>query len=74
MNGMTGGSWVSLNASGVDFANQTQAFNFLQQLLDDTRFQPAGTAAAQAFWYGVVAVVGVAGLLNIIWRIILRTR
>lgn len=74
MNGMTGGSWVPANASGVDFANQTQAFNFLQQLLDDTRFQPAGTAGAQAFWYGVVAVVGVAALLNIIWRIILRTR
>lgn len=69
-----GGSSTPLNTSGVDFANQTQAYNFLQELLNDSAFQPTGTAAARKFWYGVVVVVGVAALQNIIWKATLRAR
>lgn len=65
---------MPLNASGVDFANQTQAYNFLQELLNDTLFQPAGTSAARKFWYGVVVVVGVAALHNITWKATQRAR
>lgn len=67
-------SAMPLNESGVDFANQTQAYNFLQELLNDAPFQPAGTSAARKFWYGVVVVVGAAALHNIIWKATLRAR
>ena len=63
-----------LNASGVDFANETQAFNFLQEILDDTILQPIGTAAARKFWYGVVTVIGVAALSNLAWLTTLQSR
>lgn len=74
MGGGAGASSMPLNASGVDFSNETQAYDFLQELLDDTYLQPVGTAAAQNFWYGVAAVVGTAALWNIAWKATLQSR
>lgn len=74
MGGGDGSSSMPLNASGVDFSNRTQAYDFLQELLNDTVFQPVGTAVARKFWYGVAVVVGVAALHNIAWKAILRVR
>ena len=66
MSGMGGGG--SLNASGVDFSNQTQAMAFLAAILDDSVFSADGNTYARSFWYGVVVVIGLAGMANALSR------
>lgn len=72
----TGGDGFSvpLNASGVDFSNETQALNFLGEMLDDTVFQVDGNAFARYFWYGMVVFIGIAGICNVTWRVTLKLR
>ena len=75
MPGMGGGDGSApLNASGVDFSNETQAMDFLGAMLDDTVFQIDGNTYARYFWYGMVVFVGVAGISNAIWRATLQMR
>jgi ferric-chelate reductase len=76
MGGMSGGSssTVALNDSGVDFSNETQAFNFLGEILDDSQFQLDGNRYARYFWYGTVVVIGVAAIFNVVQRVILNQR
>jgi hypothetical protein len=73
---MGGGSSSSspLNATGVDFSNETQAFNFLQEILDDSTLGGIGNQYARYFWYGVVVVIGIASLCNIAQKSVLWTR
>lgn len=68
------GSTAPLTAAGVDFSNETQASDFLGQLLDDSDFQIDGNAMARRFWYGIVVVIGLATFCNLIWRFLLWTR
>ena len=63
-----------LNATGVDFSNDTQAMDFLGQMLNDTYFQVVGNEYARYFWYGIVVVIGVAAVYNAVWRRTLQTR
>lgn len=63
-----------LNATGVDFSNETQAFDFLQEILDDSTLGVIGNQYARYFWYGVVVVIGIASLCNIAQRSVLRMR
>ena len=74
MAGMTDDSSSVLNATGVDFANDTQAMDFLGEILDDTDLQISGNAFARYFWYGIVMVVGIAAIFNILQTIILHLR
>ena len=74
MSGMGGDGSAPLNASGVDFSNATQAMDFLGAMLDDSVFQIDGNAQARNFWYGIVVVIGVAGISNAIWRGALKMR
>ena len=74
MAGMTGDSSSALNATGVDFANDTQAMDFLGEILDDTDLQISGNAFARYFWYGIVMVIGIAAIFNILQTIILHLR
>lgn len=69
-----GSSSGSLNDTGVNFANGTQAFNFLQEILDDSVFQPQSIVYSVYFWYGAVVVAGIASVLNIVRTLILRNR
>lgn len=69
-----GDSSAPLNSSGVDFSNETQAFNFLQEILDDTYLQIDGNHAATHFWFGIVVVIGLAAIWNLLWTIRLRER
>ncbi|KAK9371810.1 ferric reductase NAD binding domain-containing protein [Lipomyces chichibuensis] len=69
-----GESSAPLNDSGVDFGNETQAFDFLQLILDDTELQVVGNEYARAFWYGIVVVIGIAAIFNIIRVITLKLR
>lgn len=74
MTGMGGDGLAPLNASGVDFSNETQAMDFLGAMLDDSVLQIYGNAYARDFWYGVVVFLGVAGISNAIWRVTLKMR
>lgn len=64
----------ALNASGVHFSNDTQAMDFLGDILDDSDLQTSGIAFARYFWYGVVVVIGITAIFNIIQTITLRLR
>lgn len=74
MHAMGDGSSSALNASAVDFSNDTQAMDFLEQLLDDSDLQISGNAFARYFWYGIVVVVAIAAIFNIVQKITLRLR
>jgi ferric-chelate reductase len=63
-----------LNDTGVDFSNGTQAFSFLQEMLDDSDFQITSNAFARYFWYGVVIVIGIAAVANIVQMTTLKMR
>ncbi|RFU73237.1 fre ferric reductase-like transmembrane component [Trichoderma arundinaceum] len=67
-------SSAALTPAGVDFSNETQAFGFLQEILDDSILGAVGNQYARYFWYGVVVVIGVASLCNIVQRSVLRMR
>lgn len=72
--GSGGSGFVPLNASGVDFANETQAFDFLQDILDDSYLQVVGNQYARYFWYGIVVVLGLATACNVVWKTMLQIR
>ena len=63
-----------LYATGYDLTNITQAMDFLDQMLDDSILQIYGNEYARYFWYGVVVVIGLAAILNLIWRVRLKLR
>ena len=63
-----------LSATGYDLTNATQAMDFLAQMLDDSILQICGNEYARNFWYGVVVVIGLAGILNLMWRVKLKLR
>ncbi|KAF1357137.1 ferric reductase-like protein like transmembrane component [Delphinella strobiligena] len=58
-------SMTPLSPDGVDFSNSTQANDFLGDLLDDSMLQISGNTYARYFWYGVVVVIGIAGIVNV---------
>jgi ferric-chelate reductase len=76
--GMAGGgsstTLTPLYATGYDLTNPTQAMDFLAQILDDSILQICGNEYARNFWYGVVVVIGLAGILNLVWRVKLKLR
>ncbi len=64
----------ALNDTGVDFSNDTQAMDFLGEILNDTDLQISGNAFARYFWYGVVAVIGIAAIFNLVQKSTLQFR
>ncbi len=67
-------SLTPLNDSGVDFSNFTQAYDFQQEILDDSILQVIANANARYFWYGIVVVIGIASLANIARKLHLHLR
>ncbi len=63
-----------LNDSGVDFSNYTQAFNFQQEILDDSILKIIASQYAKNFWYGILVVIGIATMFNVIQKSLLRMR
>lgn len=63
-----------LSPKGVDFSNQTQAEDFLGDLLNDDELKVVGNAYARYFWYGVAVAVTIATISNLTRRLILRAR
>lgn len=50
--------------AGVDFSNETQAFDFLQEILGDGQLAARGNEHAQYFWYGVFVVIGITSIYH----------
>jgi hypothetical protein len=67
-------SLTPLNDSGVDFSNFTQAYNFQQEILDDTILQVIANSYARYFWYGTGVLIGIATLFNIGRKLHLQLR
>ena len=65
---------VPLLSTGVDFSNETQASDFLADMLDDSVFQIQGNQYARYFYYGVVVLVGLFTVSNIYNKVIERSR
>ena len=63
-----------LTDTGMNMTNYTVAYNFLQDILDYTGFQPLDEAISRAFWYGIVIVIGIAAIANIIQWTTLKAR
>jgi hypothetical protein len=63
-----------LNASGIDFSNDTQASMFLAEILDDGVFQVDGNMYARTFWFGICAVIAICALLNVTQKITFKMR
>lgn len=63
-----------LSPHGVDFANSTQASDFLAELLDDTILQVIGNRYARYFWCGTATFIGIVAAANLFRRITLRNR
>jgi ferric-chelate reductase len=59
---MSGGA--GLTDAGLDMSNYSVASDFLDALLDDTTLQQTDYAIARAFWYGIVIVIVLAGMIN----------
>ncbi|KAK1825252.1 ferric-chelate reductase Frp1 [Friedmanniomyces endolithicus] len=74
---MPGGSGLMLvDPSQFDLTNDTQAADFLGQMLDDSILQFDAQNYARYFWYGIVSFIGVAAVYNLAWKggLILRIR
>ncbi len=56
------------------FSNETEASDFLEEILDDSDLQIQGNKFARYFWYGVVTVIGVTAIFNLIQKAILKMR
>jgi ferric-chelate reductase len=63
-----------LNDTGVDLSNETQAANFLLQILDDSEFQVIGNGFARYFWYAMVVFMAIAATFNIFQVVIRKMR
>jgi ferric-chelate reductase len=63
-----------LNDTGVDFSNETQAANFLSEILDDSDLQITANQYARDFWYGAVVFIAIFALFNIIQATTVRLR
>jgi len=63
-----------LTDAGMNMTNYTVAYNFLQDILDYTGFQPLDEAISRAFWYGIVIVIGIAAIANLVQRVTLKAR
>ena len=79
MNAMSGTSdggsvLTPLWASDYDLTNMTQAMDFLAQMLDDSILQYDGKTHAQNFWYGAVAIISIAAVYNLCFRVALKLR
>ena len=73
-NGSSSMTLTPLNDSGVDFSNFTQAYNFQQEILDDTILQVIANEYATDFWYGIVVVIGIATIFNMTHKVLLWIR
>ncbi|TKA78783.1 hypothetical protein B0A49_00815 [Cryomyces minteri] len=78
--GMTGmgiagiDSSAPLSTDGLDMTNSTIQAAYLAAILDDTELQIVGNRFAEDFWYGIAVVIFIATLLNVIQRMVSRSR
>jgi hypothetical protein len=59
----------ALSTAGLDMSNSTVQSDFLAQILDDTELQVTLNEYATRVWYGIVAAIGLAAIINAAQRI-----
>ncbi|KAK0945061.1 ferric-chelate reductase Frp1 [Friedmanniomyces endolithicus] len=71
-----GSGLMLVDPSQFDLTNDTQAADFLGQMLDDSILQFDAQNYSRYFWYGIVGFIGVAAVYNLAWKggLILRIR
>lgn len=74
MSGDGGADFAPLTPAGINFSNQTQAYDFLQDILDDSYFQVESNAFARYFWYAIACAIGLATIFNFSQRCLLKYR
>jgi hypothetical protein len=63
-----------LTDAGLNMSNTTVAYDFLQDILDYSGFQPMDQAITRAYWYGIAIVIAIAAVLNLTHWAILKAR
>lgn len=64
----------ALSTVGLDMTNVSVQMDFLMQLLDDTEIQVLANSYATRFWYGIIVAIALAGIFNVVLRVVLRLR
>ena len=62
------GGLMPLDPSQFNFSNETQAMDFLSQLLDDSILQYDAQNFSRYFWYGILAVVAGFTAGDLLWK------
>lgn len=60
----SGNSAIPLDPSNFNLSNDSQAMDFLSQLLDDTTLQYDAQNFSRYFWYCIVVVIGLFAIDN----------
>ena len=68
------GPLVPLDPSQFDLKNETQASDFLGQLLDDHILKYDAQKFSRNFWYGIVVFIALCASYNVLWRSTLGLR
>jgi hypothetical protein len=63
-----------LSGAGLNLSNETVASDFLAAILYDGVLQPEDWAYAEAFWYGMIVVIGISAIINLIRLATLESR
>jgi len=63
-----GSGLMLVDPSQFDLTNDTQAADFLGQMLDDSILQFDAQNYSRYFWYGIVGFIGVAAVYNLAWK------
>ena len=63
-----------LSAIGLDLTNETTAFDYLGEILDDTDLQAVDNRYATYFWYGIIVAIAISVFFNALrqWKATLR--
>ena len=62
----TSGGLTPLEPRQFDLHNETQAMDFLAQLLDDSALQYIARDFSRYFWYGIAAIIAIFSAKNLL--------
>ena len=65
---MPEGAGLTVDPSQFDLHNETQAAEFLEQMLDDSILKYDAQKYSRYFWYGVLVFIGMVAAYNAVWK------
>lgn len=69
-----GSTMMMERRTAIDFFNETDAADFLAEILDDTVLQVVGNMYTRDFWYGVCTVISICAFFNLVQKATIRAR